>query len=96
MTTYKTVNGWQPFRDFLAFLIVISPFLFFIVVGFGVAKESIPNPRFFVGQTIHLKPVGEAALVVNYHCLPWLGCQYRLRLIGQNESSFWDSDPALP
>jgi hypothetical protein len=59
-------------------------------------QYSWPQPRFFAGQTIHLKPGGEPALVVKSQCWPWWGCQYRLRLVGQTESWFRDSDPALP
>jgi len=59
-------------------------------------KGATPEPRFYVGQTIHLKPAGEAALVIKSQCWPWWGCQYRLRIAGQTERSFWDSDPALP
>jgi hypothetical protein len=66
--------------------------------GTDTSAKSVqwPQPRFFVGQTIRLKPAGEPALVVKSSCWPWLGCQYRLRLVGQTESWFKDSDPALP
>jgi hypothetical protein len=64
--------------------------------GFYWVKDHWPQPRFFVGQTLRLKPASELALVVNTRCFWPMGCRYQLRLAGQTESWFAENDPALP